>query len=621
MCGIAALFKKRESERTLSLAHAMSNAAPHRGPDGAAFVGLKGEKVLRSEESRDWEVAFAHRRLSIIDLSSAAAQPMVYRDRYWITYNGEIYNYVELRAELQGLGHCFRTQGDAEVLLAAFAEWGPRCFERMRGMWGLVLLDARTGTAVLSRDRLGIKPLYVWENDDLLAAVSEIKQLVEIPGFRARRSEQAVNEYLATGYEDHTGSFFCGVAPVPPGTYLTFSVADGTLSAPQPYWWPERIETSVEDIDEAGEAFAAKLEECVRIYMRSDVPVGCALSGGLDSSSIAVLSHGLTGGVSDLHTFTATCAGDPADERDYVDTVLKDIRAVPHFVTPSPQGFLDDFDDFVWHHDEPVGGISLYAGYCLARATREANVPVSLSGQGGDEILSGYWQSYFLYLRELVLRGRGLTLAAHLAGALLPDGNPYLIGQVPVMLRRYLARRRGMGSLAGGTTAVSQVLQRALAGVGQGRRVDEIRLMYLPRFLKWDDRNLMAFSVEGRYPFLDHELVELCLSFAPEILYHRGWTKWPLRLGLERALPQKVVRRRSKYGFWIPQDQWLCGPLRPALTEWLASDRPLWDLVDRTVVRKLAAETWQAAGRRDEPGQALVRCLLLDKWMEVFEVA
>jgi asparagine synthase (glutamine-hydrolysing) len=225
-----------------------------------------------------------------------------------------------------------------------------------------------------------------------------------------------------------------------------------------------------------------------------------------------------------------------------------------------------------------------------------------------------------MYLRELGLRGRVITLGAHLAGALLPNGNPTLLAQVPMMLRRYLARRRGLATVTGHPTVVSEVLQLALAGQGQARRLNEIRTMYQPRLLKWDDRNLMAFSIEGRYPFLDHELVELCLSFTPEILYYRGWTKWPLRCGLQKTLPEKVARRQNKFGFWVPQDRWLCGPLRPALTQWLDSDRPLWDWVNRAIVRRLAEETWHSSGHRDESGQALVRCFMLDQWLEVFDV-
>ncbi len=617
---MVALFKRRDLARPLSLARAMSDVVAHRGPDGAGLVGLASDEVTYSAESRAWQVALAHRRLSIIDLSPEAAQPMVYRDRYWLIYNGEVYNYLELRAELEGLGHTFRTRSDSEVVLAAFAEWGPRCFERMRGMWGIVLLDMHDRTAVLCRDRLGMKPLYMWQCDGLLAVVSEIKQLRAVPSFQARRSEEAVTEFLATGYEDHKRSFFSGVIPIPPGTYLTLSIGEEVPSVPHPYWWPERVKASVDDVVQASDAFSAKLDECVRIHLRSDVTVGCALSGGLDSSAITVLAHTQERRTTDLHTFTTSFVGDPIDEREYVEAVLDCIRAEPHFLTPSAQGFLDDVDDFVWHHDEPVSSMSMYAGYCVARIAQTVKVPVVLNGEGGDEILSGYWQSYFLYLRELGLHGRVLSLLAHLIGALLPDGNPSLLSQVPVMLRRYLSRRKGFPSMAGRPTTVSEILQRALASQGQARRLNEVRMLYLPRLLRWGDRNAMAFSIEGRSPYLDHELIELCLSFRSEILYRRGWTKWLLRRGLQELLPKKVARRQSKVGFWVPQDRWLCGPLRPALTRWLDSERPLWDLVDRAMVRRLAEETWRATGRRDEPGQTLVRCFLLDKWLEVFNV-
>ncbi len=621
MCGIVALFKRKNLARPLSLARAMSDHVVHRGPEGAGAVGFADDEVFRSGESCAWQVALAHRRLSIIDVSPAAAQPMVYRERYWLTYNGEVYNYLELRMELKRLGHTFRTDSDSEVVLAAFAEWGPQCFKYMRGMWGLVILDVQSRTAIICRDRMGIKPLYVWRSEGLLAVVSEIKQLIDVPGFQARRSEEAVAEYLATGYEEQTGSFFSGVAPVLPGTYLTLSMTGDVLSAPQVYWWPEQIEASVSDVKEASDSFTAKLDECVRIHLRSDVPVGCALSGGLDSSAIAVLVNRQREGRSDLPTFTSSCVGEPILEREYVEAVLNSIRAAPQFTIPSPLGFIEDLDDFVWQHDEPVSSLSMYAGYCVGRIAAGTKVPVLLSGEGGDEILSGYWQSYFMYLRELAQRGRVLRMAAHIAGALLPDGNRSLLGQIPVMLRRYLARSAGFTSMTGRSTIVSKVLQRALAGQGQARRLNEIRMMYLPRLLKWEDRNLMAFSIEGRYPYLDHQLIELCLSFKCEVLYHRGWTKWPLRCGLEKTLPNKIARRRSKFGFWVPQDYWLCGPLRPMLIRWLNSDRPLWDSVERALVRKLAEETWQVAGRRDEPGQALVRCFLLDKWLEVFDIA
>jgi asparagine synthase (glutamine-hydrolysing) len=605
----------------LVLARAMADRAAHRGPDGAGVAAFADGRFVDDPEAEAWEVALAHRRLSIIDLSQMAAQPMVYRGRHWLTYNGELYNYLELRTELEQCGHRFKTRSDSEVILAAFAEWGPGCFERMRGMWGLVLVDIQTRTAVLCRDRLGMKPLYLWQSDGLLAVVSEIKQLIEIPGFQARHAEQVVAEYLATGYENQACSFFRDVFPVQPGTYLSFSIDSFVLSAAHPYWWPERIMASVSDLAEASEAFAGKLEECVQIHLRSDVPVGCALSGGLDSSAIAVLASGQGTVGTDFHTFTAGCTGDPAEEREYVDAMLNVIRPAAHFVAPSVQGFLDDLHEFVWHHDEPVSSFSMYASYCVARTVRAANIPVILTGEGGDEVLSGYWQSYFMYLREVGLRGRMITFGSHFAGALLPGGNPALLAQVPVMARRYLDRRRGLAAVSNDSTFVSRVLQDALAVRGQLRRLSEIRTMYLPRLLKWDDRNLMAFSVEGRYPFLDHELVELCLSFKPDVLYHRGWTKWPLRSGFRGRIPERVVRRRTKFGFWVPQTLWLCGSMRPAITKWLSADRPVWDFVNRSAVSRLAERVWDNPRDGDEPGQALVRCFMFDKWLEVFNVA
>ncbi len=384
------------------------------------------------------------------------------------------------------------------------------------------------------------------------------------------------------------------------------------------------MRVSVTDAREASERFGTKFTECVRIHLRSDVPVGCALSGGLDSSAIAVVANALRPSeLGPLHTFTATFPGDPADERGFVDAVLATIRAEPHFDTPDPEEFLRDLADFVWHHDEPVGGLSIYAGYCLARLTREAKVPVTVNGQGGDELLSGYWQSYFMYLRELALEGDWLALAGHLAGALMSDGNASLFGQAPVMLSRYRNRRRG-GALVqlrrGSAAPSSPILRDALALRGQARRVGEIKNLFLPRLLKWDDRNSMAFSIEGRYPFLDPELIDLCLSFSPELLFRRGWTKWPLRRALRPLLPVEVYGRKSKFGFTVPQDRWLCGPLRPAIERWLATDRPLWDYVERDRVRHLAEKTWRLEGRQAEPGQALFRCFVLDKWLEVFRV-
>jgi asparagine synthase (glutamine-hydrolysing) len=624
MCGIATILRFRGSPVDSSVLEAMTDAVRHRGPDGmgTTFLVRRDGTFAESDvgSSADWQVGLGHRRLSIIDLSEAGKQPMCYRNRLWITYNGEIYNYVELRDELERLGQTFHSHSDTEVILAAYDAWGTDCFARMRGMWGLVLIDGRRKVAICSRDRLGIKPLYLAQAEGLLVAASEIKQFFAVPQLSIKPDRHAIASYLATGYEQQSRTFFDGVTPLPPGTWMEVDLEGGRTSEPEPYWFPERIEVAIHDADEAARRLREKLEESVRIHLRSDVPVGCALSGGLDSSSISACVGRLTSGTAQkFETFSVTFPGSPIDERRFADEVARLAHASPHYITPTPQDFLNDLDRWLWIHDEPVGSLAQYAAYGLARLTRETKVPVTLNGQGGDEVLGGYWQSYFVYLRGLARNGHALRVGRHLAGAMLPGGNPELPRQIPFMLRRYRARSHASTRQNGATGSEgSNTVAQIMSMNERERRIFDIRQMYLPRLLKWDDRNFMAFGVEGRYPFLDHELIELALSFSPEVLFRRGWTKEPLRRGMEGLLPNSILRRRTKLGFETPQDSWLCGQLRPTVENWLADDAPLWDFIDRSEARRVAEETWSAAGRRDEPGQMLLRIYLVDRWMRVF---
>ncbi len=620
---MAAIFKDAETGCPADVLHRMTDCVEHRGPNsrGVSFFAQNGHNWRRTNpDGQGWTAALGNRRLSIIDLSASGHQPMTYRDRVCITYNGEVYNHVELRAELERRGHVFRSRSDTEVILAAYDEWGPDCFARMRGMWGLILVDLEEGEAILSRDRLGIKPLHLWEGDGIVAVVSEIKQLVDVPGFRAVADAATSAEFLRTGYEDPRRTFFAGVRPLPAGTWQRLCLRTRKISAPESYWWPENVAEEITDPDEAARLFHDKLRESVRLHLRSDVPVGCALSGGLDSSAITALA--VQEGIQrPLHTFTCTFPGDPRDERPFVDEVLRAVPAAAHFVTPTPDDFLADLDRFTWMHDEPVGSASQYGGYRVARLAQAAGVPVMLSGQGGDEILSGYWVTYFMHLRDLVRGARMVELAKHLGGAALPGGNSTLLEQIPVTWRRYRARRsRAWLSLLGPfRDAHSGILDDALQATGRARRIHEMRVMFLPRLLKWDDRNSMAFSIEGRYPFLDHELIELSLRFAPAALYRRGWTKLPIRLGLE-SMPAATRWRRSKFGFETPQESWLTGSLRPALEQWLMADRPVWAYVDRADTRRIANIVWAGSGRAEEASQALFRALVFDRWLQVFRL-
>jgi asparagine synthase (glutamine-hydrolysing) len=607
MCGIAVIARLPRVHVERATLAALTDVVRHRGPDGSGFSFLMSDGSEAPPGARDWTVGLGHRRLAIIDLSDSGRQPMARDGGLWVTYNGEMYNYVELRNELRSLGHVFRSTSDTEVLLAAYDEWGPDCFARMKGMWGLALLDGRRRKLVLCRDRLGIKPLYMLRGDGYVSAVSELKQFAWLPHVRLRPNPDAVSDYVLTGYEEPWRTFFAGIEPMAAGTYLEVDLRDLSATLPVSYWAPENVRPCVTDRREAAELFGAGLARSVHEHLRSDVPVACALSGGLDSSSIAVLVQARMPRGSTLHTFTASFPGDAIDELPFVEEVVRALHATAHIVTPNPEHFLMDLDAFILAHDEPVGSLSMYAGYTVARLMHEANIKVTLNGQGGDEILAGYWQSYFSYLLGLARGQRFVTLLTHVAGAAAPGGNRELLVQAPGMLRRYRERR----------AAAAQRITRILSMPEHERRLYEIRNLHLPRLLKWDDRNYMAFSVEGRYPFLDHNLIELALTFHPEVLYDRGWVKAPLRHYMAQLLPRLVLGRRVKIGFETPQDAWLRGTLQPMVHSLLQSDSPAWSYVSRDRVRHLT-DAVLTNPRFNQSGLALFRVLMLDRWLRLF---
>ena len=621
MCGIVAVMRRGGDTPSTATVREMRALVAHRGPDGSGevFLGWDRQGTLApcAPASADWTIALGHQRLAILDVSPSAAQPMSRDDWLWTVYNGEIYNYVELRTELRQRGHRFTTESDTEVLLAAYAEWGTECFARLRGMWGAGIVDGRRNVAVLSRDRLGIKPLYYARGESFVAVASEIKQLSVIPDVRLRPQRDALVDYLATGYEDSARTFFEGVEPVPAASWLTIELRDGKLSPPTRCWAPEDVRPVVHDRVEAGEMFASVMRESVALHLRSDVPVGFALSGGLDSSAVAAwASKSGAASVRGLQAFSASFPGHAIDETKHARLVASHLGLTAHVVEPTPNALQQDLDRFVWQHDEPVGSLSQYAGYAVARLTRAASVPVTLNGQGGDEILAGYWQSYFVYLRGLLRNGHSGSFVTSVLGALLPGGNRALWRQVPTMLRRY-RQRRGATQQNGVSSRAREKLVHLMAMDDRTRRVYEITEMYLPRLLKWDDRNFMAFSVEGRYPFLDHKVIETALSFAPEMLYRRGWVKEPLRQAMAGVLPSAIVRRRDKLGFETPQVAWLQNELRPLVRDFVEGDSPLWQYADPTALRALASRAWSRGG--DEEGtQTLVRYFMADRWLRKF---
>ena len=562
MCGIVGIVGARAhaAEETQTRIRGMASTLRHRGPDAT------GDFV-------DVGVALGHCRLSIIDLSDAGRQPMHSDDeRHVIIYNGEVYNYLELRAELEREGVVFRTATDTEVVLAAYRAWGASALTRFNGMWAFAIWDRHRGELFLARDRVGKKPLYYARAEDgALYFASEIKALTSA-GLRLGIDPQAAYDFLTQGTYGHLGGrgFFTGLRQLPAGHWMKVT-QDGTEI--QRYWeFPIVARRDRVPYDAAFiKRFRDLFFDAVRLRLRSDVPVGATLSGGLDSSTIATVVNALTHGAP-FHLFTAQFPGTGCDESRYFDAVVDRIaHPLVHRVELPREGWLERLRRVLHHQEEPFGDTSILAHFSLMEAARAAGVPVLLSGQGGDELLLGYPSMVQAYLGSMLARGRvaqamrearawsggreqslGHILRAATMHALpLPLRDRVraaVLGRRPTIASRHLRDRISLGRFAHDPrrSSLDSYLEQVFSRFA------------LPHLVHYDDRNAMAFSIEGRMPFLDHRLVELMAGATYDALFHEGQTKRVLRDAFRDLLPPSVLERRDKIGFYTPLASQLC---------------------------------------------------------------
>ena len=562
MCGIVGILGLDASAARFDrvLIDRMSSALAHRGPD--ATGALVEPPVL-----------LGHRRLSIIDLTSAGCQPMEGASgRFVMVYNGEVYNYLELRDQLRDRGHTFHTRTDTEVVLAAYQEWGDRAVAYFNGMWALAIWDREKRELFLSRDRAGKKPLYYARDvGGALYFASEVRALMAA-GLRFTLEPQAAFDFITQGTYGHLGDrgFFRGVRQVPAAHWMKFR-PDGAEEGRR-YWdipvVPERDRRPYGP--EARREFRELVIDSVRLRLRSDVPVGATLSGGLDSSTIAVVANQLTGGAP-MHLFTSLFPGSRHDETPYFNAVVERLNApIVHRVVPERERWPDALERVLMHQEEPFGDTSIFAHFHLMREARRVGVPVVLSGQGGDELLLGYPSMVNAYLGHLLARGRirlglneaklwseglGTTVTAALRAAL-----PHVL---PLALRdraRAAVVGRRMKLLAPQLRV--QATLRRFDAVGSRSSLDSYLSQVFSRFaiphlVHYDDRNAMAWSIEGRMPFLDYRLVEFTGTIAYEALFAQGHTKRILRDAFADLLPPLVAARRDKVGFHTPLGLWL----------------------------------------------------------------
>lgn len=543
MCGICGIFEFGAGLNKESLTKQMMGVIRHRGPDDE---GLWSDK----------KIAMGFVRLSIIDLNHSANQPMTDDEsRYVITFNGEIYNYIEIREKLISKGHRFRTGSDTEVLLKSYIEWGKDSFPKFNGMFAFAIYDRYSGKLILARDRYGVKPLYYHYDKEKFVYASEIQPILDaFPGLK-ETNDEAVFNYLVfnrTDYDEST--FFRRINKIRQGYYAEI---DTTVEFRKWYDLKHRIKNNKTDGN-----LLELLESSVKLRLRSDVPVGVCLSGGLDSSTIMSL---LTKRMNrrDINSFSAVYDDSfKRNEKEYIDEYRQELDYM-HFTTPTHETLFRDKESFIEAHGEPIPSTSPYAQYKVMELAK-GKVKVTLDGQGADEELGGYHYFFGNYFKELLLRFRLITLASEMISYrrmheslyayktfiyfLLP---PYLKTKLRGDRAGYLNNdfysEHRSGNKIAGELYSSGSLNEALY------KHFEMKLEHL---LKWEDRNSMHFSLEARLPFLDYRVVEHCLALPSKDIIKRGMTKHILRQQTEGLLPEKIRLRKDKTGFDTPEDEW-----------------------------------------------------------------
>jgi asparagine synthase (glutamine-hydrolysing) len=576
VCGLFGLVGADPGTLDAALVARMFSLLRHRGPDDRGWLTLSRQGVRTGSDhcNLTGDVVLLHTRLSILDLSAAGHQPMSTEDgRYHLSFNGEIYNYLELRRDLETAGHSFVSGTDTEVLLRAWAEWGAGALDRLVGMFAFALVDAHQRELVLARDQFGIKPLYYAPLEHGLGFASEIPPLLELPGVSRRVNPQRAYDYLQFGRTDHGDeTMFAAIRQVQPGHYVELPLDAPARAAEREYWRLAPRPIGELSLDQAAERLSELFLENVRLHLRSDVPVGAAFSGGVDSSANVCAMRSLSGPELDLHTFSYV-ADDPAvSEARWMELVARETDTVAHTVEASPHELLDDLDRLIEIQAEPFGSTSIYAQYRVFRLARETGVKVMLDGQGADELFAGYRTFLTDRVAGLLAHGRWLT-AARLVGALstLPGASPSatvpraVLGALPPTLQgsvRRVARHRAPPSWLDGTwlrlhhVGLTDPGKKVRGNLRQ-YRLDTIQTG-LRELLRYEDRNSMASSIESRVPFLTPRLAEFALGMPDDYLIAPDGTgKLVLRRSLHGLVPDPVLERRDKIGFATPESRWL----------------------------------------------------------------
>jgi len=546
MCGISGIINKKpvSKNKIKSEIKKMNDLIIHRGPDDEGYYF--GENF-----------AFGHRRLAILDLSEAGHQPMEYKGKngeYVITYNGEIYNYIEIKTELIKEGYEFKSNTDTEVILASYDKWGENCVNKFNGMWAFAIYDKNKNIIFCSRDRFGIKPFYYTEIDNKFVFGSEIKQLLEHYSVRYL-NKNILLDYLVFGLLEHTNeTFFEKIYKLEQSHNLIYDLNSHTFEIKK--YYVLNIDNEIMEEQKIISLCSQKLNKSINIRLRSDVKVGTCLSGGLDSSSIAAIASKLYGGKIKISAIHAKSIEKKTDESKYAKIVADYCNLELNIVEPSLKDIKDVLEEVIYTQEEPFGGPSIIMQYFVFKKAKELDCKVMLDGQGGDEVFFGYESYYIVYFYLLLKKLKLISFFKQFINlqSYKISKKKILFGSLIFLLRSKLYSLEKLYRKNKLKLKVDiETLYREIKDLKSFQK-DEVLKFNLPALLRYEDKNSMKYSIESRVPFVDFNVVQSGIIAKDEVKFKNGYLKYILRQIVKSILPTSVVFRRNKFGFEAPTD-------------------------------------------------------------------
>lgn len=585
MCGIAGIIlKNNQSFNAIEKIIQLSQAIQHRGPDGEGFLIATKQgnitcslaqnvqtnstlpyapqtNILTIQQNDNTQLLLAHRRLSIIDLTESGHQPLCdVEKKYWITYNGELYNYIELKKELQLLGYKFHSETDTEVVIAAYAAWGAECTSRFNGMWAFCIYDTAKQICFMSRDRLGVKPFYYFENNNCFAFASEQKALVKAGFVKAKNNNKAIHDYLLHGLiENDHNNFFENIIELWPGQQLIYDLKTHAFKQSEYYHLKNNNHLSNDHLSdiELIDKIETLLEKAIQLRLRSDVEVGTCLSGGIDSSIIAAVIA--ANAKKQVYTFTSVFRNNSISEENFADLVNQKIHAKSIKTEPSLEGFLKEVETLIYSQDAPIWDTSTYAQYKVMELAKQNGIKVVLDGQGADELFGGYHHHFFAKWQNLISQNKIVEAYKEMHAASKTIQNPFLF-----FIKEKIKQKHTFKN-----SQQSQILKKDFIQSDNrhiitkpnnvnGVLLDDIYNTRLKTFLKCEDRCGMWHSVESRTPFSDDvDLMNFMFSFNGNRKIQHGISKYLLREAFKKQLPNEIYTRYDKVGFETPMQDWM----------------------------------------------------------------